>query len=138
MESFPVPALVAAAFVVGAIVVGYGIRAFISARRRARAQRHGFQIAPADRDSTEGPLAESRPSLQQDGTVKAKPIRPVPSGKPWTKADEKQLLEMVDAGKSEAEIGTVLDRTPRAVAARLKRLRRAHNNPSLAPEADPH
>jgi hypothetical protein len=96
-----------------------------------------IQIAPADRDSAEGPLAESRPSLQQDGTVKAKPIRPVPSGKPWTKADEKQLLEMVDAGKSEAEIGTVLDRTPGAVTSRLKRLRRAHNNP-LAPEADPH
>ena len=137
MESFPVPALVAGAFVVGAIVVGYGIRAFISARHRAKARSHGFQIAPAARDWAEGPLAEPRPSLQQDGTVKVKPIRPVPSGKPWTEADEKQLLEMIDAGKSEAEIGTVLNRTPGAVTSRLKRLRRAHNNP-LAPEADPH
>ena len=137
MKSFPVPALVAGAFVVGAIV-GYGIRAFISARHRARARRHDFQTTPAARDWAEGPLAERRPPLQQDGTVKVKPIRPGPFGKPWTEADEKQLLEMVDAGKSEAEIGTVLDRTPGAVASRLKRLRRAHNNPSLAPKADPH
>jgi uncharacterized iron-regulated membrane protein len=45
MESFLVPALVAGAFVVGAIV-GYGIRAFISARRRARARRPWFLIVP--------------------------------------------------------------------------------------------
>jgi len=38
MESFPVSGLVVA-FVIGAIV-GYGIRAFISAKRRAHARRH--------------------------------------------------------------------------------------------------
>jgi hypothetical protein len=38
MESFPVSELVVA-FVSGAII-GYGIRAFISAKRRAHARRH--------------------------------------------------------------------------------------------------
>lgn len=38
MESFPVSGLVVA-FVIGAIV-GYGIRAFISAKRRAHGRRH--------------------------------------------------------------------------------------------------
>jgi hypothetical protein len=124
MESFPVPALLAGAFVIGAIV-GYGIRAFISARRRTRARRYGFfLIEPPDRDRAAG---------------KVKPIRPSPSGNPWTEADKKQLLEMVDAGKSEVEIGTVLNRTPRAVASHLRRLRKARNNPSGSrPEVDPH
>lgn len=107
-------------FIVGAIA-GYGIRAYISARRRARARRDGFAAGRAHR-----------------AEVKAEPIRPRPSGKPWTDADKKQLLELVEAGKSEAEIGTVMHRTPRAVASRLKRLRRVHNNPLVPdPEANP-
>jgi hypothetical protein len=57
MESLPVTSLVAVAFIVGAIV-GYGLRAFISARRRARARRrrHDFDdtILPAGRDRAEG------------------------------------------------------------------------------------
>ena len=110
------------AFVVGAIA-GYGIRAYISARRRTRARRDGFALGSVHR--AEG---------------KAKPIRPRPSGKPWTEADEKQLLELVEAGKSEADIGTFMHRTPGAVASRLKRLRRVHNNPLPVPdpEANPH
>ena len=104
------------AFVVGAIA-GYGIRAYISARRRARARRDGFAGGWVHR-------AES----------KAKPIRPRPSGKPWTEADEKQLLELVEAGKSEAEIGAVMHRTPRAVTSRLRRLRRVHNDPLPVPD----
>ena len=108
------------AFVVGAIVgaiAGYGIRAFISARRRARARR--------DRFGGEWALSSDD---------KAEPIRRRSSGKSWTEADEKKLLELIEAGKSEAEIGTVLHRTPGAVASRLKRLRRVHNNPSLVPD----
>ena len=105
-------------FVVGAIA-GYGIRAYISARRRARARRDGFAVGWAHR--AEG---------------KAKPIRPHPSGKLWTEADKKQLLELVEAGKSEAEIGTVMHRTPGAVASRLKRLRRVQNNPLPVPDPD--
>ena len=109
------------AFVVGAIA-GYGIRAYISARRRARVRRDTFtfgRVHPAE--------------------GKAKPKRPRPSRKPWTEADEKQLLELVEAGKSEAEIGTVMHRTPGAVASRLKRLRRVHNNPLVPdPETNPH
>jgi DNA-binding NarL/FixJ family response regulator len=113
----------AIAFVVGAIA-GYAIRAYISARRRARARRHSdFPFVWADR--AEG---------------KAKPIMPRPSGKPWTEADEKQLLELVDAGKSRVEIGTVLHRTPGAVASHLRRLRRVHDNPPRVsdPETNPH
>jgi hypothetical protein len=108
------------AFVVGAIVgaiAGYGIRAFISARRRARARRDRFGGERA---------------LSTDD----KPIRRRSAGKSWTEADEKKLLELIEAGKSEAEIGTVLHRTPGAVASRLKRLRRVRNNTSLVPDPE--
>ena len=49
------------------------------------------------------------------------------------------MLELVEAGKSEAEIGTVMHRTPGAVASRLKRNRRVDNNPLVPdPETNPH
>src|SRR5262249_1488774 len=101
------------AFVVGAIA-GYGIRAYISARRRARVRRDAFTfgwVYPAE--------------------GKAKPKRTPPSRKQWTEPEEKHLLHLVGAGKSEAEIGTAMHRTPGAVASRLKRIRGFYNNPRV-------
>jgi hypothetical protein len=110
MEPFPVPFLVAGAFVVG-VIAGYGIRAFISARRRMRARRwrHDFDnpVLSVPRDSEH----------ENEVTGLHRP------GEPWTDADDKQLLQMVETGKSRVEIGRALKRTRGAVSSRLKVLR---------------
>ena len=44
---------------------------------------------------------------------------PKPVGRRWTRAEEKQLQDMLDAGMTAAEVATKLGRTRQAVYARL-------------------
>jgi DNA-binding CsgD family transcriptional regulator len=48
-----------------------------------------------------------------------KPVR-----RRWTRAEEKQLQDMLDAGMTAAEIATKLDRTRQAIYARLQHIYR--------------
>jgi DNA-binding NarL/FixJ family response regulator len=47
-----------------------------------------------------------------------------PPARPWTSAEENLLREMLEAGKTAAEIAGKLDRTHHAVYARVQRLYR--------------
>jgi DNA-binding NarL/FixJ family response regulator len=49
---------------------------------------------------------------------------PKPVGRRWTPAEEKQLQDMLDAGKTADEIAVEIKRTRRAIHARLQRLYR--------------
>jgi DNA-binding NarL/FixJ family response regulator len=49
---------------------------------------------------------------------------PRPAAPRWTEHDEKELLEMLNAGKTAVEISRQLKRTPGAIYSRLQRLYR--------------
>ena len=48
--------------------------------------------------------------------------KPVPARRRWTPAEEKQLQDMLDAGKTAVEISRKLKRTFQAIYARLQRV----------------
>ena len=50
-------------------------------------------------------------------------------GRRWTRADEKQLQDMLDAGMTAGEAATKLERTRQSIYARLQRLYRKRVNP---------
>ena len=50
--------------------------------------------------------------------------KPVSAGRRWTPAEEKQLQDMLDAGKTAVEISRKLRRTFQAIYARLQRVYR--------------
>jgi hypothetical protein len=49
---------------------------------------------------------------------------PKPVGRRWTREEEKQLQDMLDAGMTAAEVAPKLERTRQASYARLQRLYR--------------
>jgi IS30 family transposase len=49
---------------------------------------------------------------------------PKPVGRRWTRAEEKQLQDMLDAGMTAGEAATKLERTRQSIYARLQRLYR--------------
>jgi DNA-binding NarL/FixJ family response regulator len=49
---------------------------------------------------------------------------PRPAAPRWTERDEKELFEMLNAGKTAVEISRKLRRTPGAIYSRLQRLYR--------------
>jgi DNA invertase Pin-like site-specific DNA recombinase len=49
---------------------------------------------------------------------------PKPVGRRWTRAEEKQLQDMLDAGMTAAEAARKLERTRQAIYARLQHLYR--------------
>jgi IS30 family transposase len=46
---------------------------------------------------------------------------PKPVGRRWTRAEEKQLQDMLDAGMAAGEAATKLERTRQSIYARLQR-----------------
>jgi IS30 family transposase len=57
---------------------------------------------------------------------------PKPVGRRWTRAEEKQLQDMLDAGMTAGEAATKLERTRQSIYARLQRLYRKRVKPSAA------
>jgi hypothetical protein len=55
-----------------------------------------------------------------------------PVGRRWTRAEEKQLQDMLDAGMTAGEAATKLERTRQSVYARLQRLYRKRVKPPAA------
>jgi IS30 family transposase len=53
-------------------------------------------------------------------------------GRRWTRAEEKQLQDMLDAGMTAGEAATKLERTRQSIYARLQRLYRKRVKPSAA------
>jgi IS30 family transposase len=54
---------------------------------------------------------------------------PKPVGRRWTRAEEKQLQDMLDAGRTAGEAATKLGRTRQSIYARLQRLYRMRVKP---------
>jgi IS30 family transposase len=57
---------------------------------------------------------------------------PKPVGRRWTRAEEKHLQDMLDAGMTAGEAATKLERTRQSIYARLQRLYRKRVKPSAA------
>jgi hypothetical protein len=57
---------------------------------------------------------------------------PKPVGRRWTRAEEKQLQDMLDAGMTAGKAATKLERTRQSIYARLQRLYRKRVKPSAA------
>jgi hypothetical protein len=55
---------------------------------------------------------------------------PKPVGRRWTRAEEKQLQDMLDAGMTAGEAATKLERTRQSIYARLQRLYRKRVKPA--------
>jgi hypothetical protein len=55
---------------------------------------------------------------------------PKPVGRRWTRAEEKQLQDMLDAGMTAGEAATKLERTRQSIYARLQRLYRKRVHPA--------
>jgi IS30 family transposase len=55
---------------------------------------------------------------------------PKPVGRRWTRAEEKQLQDMLDAGMTAGEAATKLGRTRQSIYARLQRLYRKRGKPA--------
>jgi IS30 family transposase len=62
---------------------------------------------------------------------------PKPVGRRWTRAEEKQLQDMLDAGMTAAEVATKLGRTRQAIYARLQLLYRKRYRASTRDEDEP-
>jgi DNA-binding NarL/FixJ family response regulator len=58
---------------------------------------------------------------------------PRPAGRRWTAAEESQLKEMLNAGKTVPQIAPKLNRTAQAIYSRLQRLYRKRGPVSNAP-----
>jgi IS30 family transposase len=63
---------------------------------------------------------------------------PKPVGRPWTRAEEKQLQDMLDAGMTAGEAATKLERTRQSIYARLQRIYRKRVKPSVFSNASLH
>ena len=57
---------------------------------------------------------------------------PRPAERRWTLGEEKQLLEMLNAGKTAVEISREFNRTPGAIYWRVQRIHRRRRSPSNA------
>jgi DNA-binding NarL/FixJ family response regulator len=57
---------------------------------------------------------------------------PTPARRPWTVNEQKELDDLLKAGKTAAEIATVLQRTPSSIYSRLQSLYRKRPKPSAA------
>jgi hypothetical protein len=55
---------------------------------------------------------------------------PRPVGRRWTRAEEKQLQDMLDAGMTAGEAATKLELTRQSIYARLQRLYRKRVKPA--------
>jgi len=55
------------------------------------------------------------------------PLTPV--RRPWTVDEQKKLDDLLNAGKTAAEIATALERTPTSIYSRLQRLYRKQPRP---------
>jgi hypothetical protein len=55
-----------------------------------------------------------------------------PVGRRWTRVEEKQLQDMLDAGMTAGEAATKLERTRQSIYARLQRFYRKRVKPSGA------
>jgi IS30 family transposase len=55
-----------------------------------------------------------------------------PTRRPWTVDEQKKLDDLMEAGKTAAEIATALQRTPPSIYSRLQRLYRKRPKPSAA------
>jgi hypothetical protein len=64
--------------------------------------------------------------------AKGKVTGPKHVGRRWTRAEEKQLQDMLDAGMTAGEAATKLERTRQSIYARLQRLYRKRVKPSPA------
>jgi IS30 family transposase len=52
-----------------------------------------------------------------------------PARRPWTVDEQKKLDDLMEAGKTAAEIATALQRTPPSIYSRLQRLYRKQPKP---------
>ena len=57
---------------------------------------------------------------------------PRPAERRWTLGEEKQLLEMLKAGKTAVEISREINRAPGAIYSRVQRVHRRRRSPSNA------
>jgi hypothetical protein len=53
-----------------------------------------------------------------------------PAWRPWTVDEQKKLDDLMEAGKTAAEIATALQRTPPSIYSRLQRLYRKRKEPA--------
>jgi hypothetical protein len=61
-----------------------------------------------------------RERAPDEGESQMSPL--TPARRPWTADEQKKLDDLMDAGKTAAEIATALQRTPPSIYSRLQRL----------------